>query len=81
MRDAWRPKDPLIRLQRHLERHGVWNESVGARMEEEVTAELDLAWQEAQAEPLPRLEDSLGHVFADMTPRLREQCRRLAEDT
>jgi len=49
-------------------------------MEEEVTAELDRAWQEAQAEPLPRLEDSLGHVFAEMTPRLREQRRRHGED-
>lgn len=80
MRDAWRPRDPLIRMQRHLEHRGVWNDSVGARMEEEVTSELDRAWQEAQAEPLPRLEDSLGHVFAEMTPRLREQCSRIAED-
>jgi pyruvate dehydrogenase E1 component alpha subunit len=80
MRDAWRPRDPLIRMQRHLEHRGVWNDGVGARMEEEVTAELDRAWQEAQAEPMPRLEDSLGHVFAEMTPRLREQCKRHAED-
>ena len=80
MRDAWRPKDPLIRLQRYLQHRGLWNDGVGAQMEEEVIAELDEAWRQAQAEPPPRLDDSLSHVFAEMTPRLREQCGEPAED-
>jgi pyruvate dehydrogenase E1 component alpha subunit len=73
MRDAWRPKDPLIRLQLYLSQRNMWNDAIAARMEDEVTADLDRAWQAAQAEAPPRLEDSLSHVFAEMTPRLREQ--------
>jgi pyruvate dehydrogenase E1 component alpha subunit len=79
MRDEWRPKDPLIRLQAYLQHLGVWSEAIGARMEEDVNRELDRAWQEAQAEPPPRLEESLRHVFAEMTPCLHEQRRQRAE--
>jgi pyruvate dehydrogenase E1 component alpha subunit len=73
MRDEWRPRDPLIRLQAYLAERAAWTEALGARMEDEVTRALDDAWREAQAEPPPRLEDSLHHVFAEMTPRLAAQ--------
>jgi pyruvate dehydrogenase E1 component alpha subunit len=79
MRDQWRPKDPLIRLQRFLQHRAVWTDAAGEQMEHEVGAELDEAWRLAQAEPPPRLEDSLGHVFAEMTPRLRDQRRDWVE--
>lgn len=79
MRDEWRPKDPLIRLQRYLQHRGVWTDAVGEQMEQDVAAELDEAWRAAQAEPPPRLEDSLDHVFAEKTPRLREQRRQWLE--
>ncbi len=73
MRDAWRPKDPLIRLQLYLKQRGLWTEKIGAQMDQEITAELDRAWQSAQAEPPASLAESLSHVFAEMTPRLRAQ--------
>jgi pyruvate dehydrogenase E1 component alpha subunit len=76
MRDRWRPKDPLVRLQKYLEARHVWNEQVGARMEEEIAAELDRAWQEAQAEPRTTLEESLGWVFAEPPARLLAQADR-----
>jgi 2-oxoisovalerate dehydrogenase E1 component alpha subunit len=31
MRDAWRPRDPIIRLQHCLGRRGVWNTELGVR--------------------------------------------------
>lgn len=80
MRDEWRPKDPLIRIQRYLERRGLWSEQSGAEMEQDVSAELDRAWEEAKAEPPPKLTDSLANVFAEMTPRLRAQCNEHRED-
>lgn len=79
MRDEWRPKDPLIRLQRYLEGRGAWSEAIGAQMDREIAAELDRAWQEAQAEPRATLDESLGWMFAEMPPRLRAQ-RRAAEE-
>jgi pyruvate dehydrogenase E1 component alpha subunit len=76
MRDAWRPKDPLVRLQKYLQGRNVWDEQVGARMEEEIADALDRAWQDAQAEPRTSLEESLGWVFAEPPARLRLQADR-----
>lgn len=75
MRDTWRPKDPLIRLQRYLQRRGLWNEQIGEDMERAVTSELDAAWAEAQATPPSTVAESLEHVFAQMPERLAEQRR------
>jgi pyruvate dehydrogenase E1 component alpha subunit len=77
MRDAWRPKDPLIRLQRYLQNRGAWDAEIGERMEREIAAELDVAWAEARAEPRSTVAESLHHVFAELTPRLREQLQAL----
>lgn len=79
MRDSWRPKDPIVRLQRYLQRRGVWNETLGEEMDREVTAELDAAWAEAQATPPSTVRESLQHVYADMPPRLAAQRRGIEE--
>jgi len=79
MRDEWRPKDPLIRAQQFLAKRGTWSDAVSAEMEREVAAELDRAWEAAKAEPPPKLVESLAHVFATMTPRLRAQCSEYGE--
>jgi len=81
MRDAWRPKDPLLRVQLHLKQQGLWSEERGAEMDQEIAAELDRAWQTAQAEPPPSLAESLSHVFAEMTPRLRAQAEANRENS
>jgi len=73
MRDEWRAKDPIIRLQAYLAQRGAWTETVGARMEDEVGRALDHAWENARDEPPSRLDESLQHVFAEMTPRLSAQ--------
>jgi pyruvate dehydrogenase E1 component alpha subunit len=79
MRDAWRPKDPLIRLQRYLQRRDRWNEQIGEAMDSAVTNELDAAWAEAQATPPSTVAESLRHVFAEMPVRLAAQHRKLEE--
>ena len=79
MRDTWRPKDPLLRLQKYLERRGKWSEAIGADMEQDVTAALDAAWAEAQAIRPSTVAESLRHVFAEIPARLEAQ-RRAAEE-
>jgi TPP-dependent pyruvate/acetoin dehydrogenase alpha subunit len=81
MRDAWRPKDPLLRVQLYLKQQGLWSEARGAEMDQEIAAELDRAWQTAQAEPPPSLTESISHVFAEMTPRLRAQAEANRENS
>ena len=77
LRQRWQDKDPVLRLQRYLEAHGRWNAEVSASLEQELKSQLDAAWQEAQTYPLSRVEESLTHVFAGMTPRLQEQYQKL----
>ena len=77
--EAWEKKDPLLRVQRYLEKRGAWNASVGEAMEQEVKAELDAAWAEAQQRPPSRGHEGIAHVFAQMPPRLRKQQRELRE--
>ena len=79
MRDTWRPKDPLIRLQKYLQRRGRWNEQSGEEMDREIADLLDAAWSEAQATPPSTVAESLRHVFEDMPRRLAAQRRGLEE--
>ncbi|MFN8455134.1 MAG: thiamine pyrophosphate-dependent enzyme [Anaerolineae bacterium] len=78
LKEEWRDKDPILRLQRYLEKRGKWNEAVGEAMEAEIQAELDTAWEETQRYPINRTEEGLTHVFAEMTPRLRQQYEELS---
>lgn len=80
LRERWKDKDPILRVQRYLERRGNWNTEVAAATEDKIRAELDAAWEDAQSYPPPRLAESLERVFAEMTPRLREQWKALKED-
>jgi hypothetical protein len=50
-------------------------------MEAEIKAQLDAAWEEAQRVPVSRVEESLTHMFAEMTPRLRRQYDTLTGGT
>lgn len=77
LREQWRDKDPVLRLQRYLERRGRWNAGIGQAMEAEIKAELEAAWAEAQTYPPSRVEESLTHMFAEMTPRLQAQYEEL----
>jgi pyruvate dehydrogenase E1 component alpha subunit len=73
LKDDWKDRDPILRLQRYLERRGKWNAKVGEAMDADVKAQLDAAWAAAQASPIPKIGESFTKVFAEMTPRLREQ--------
>lgn len=79
-KEQWRDKDPVLRLQRYLERRGKWNEAVAEAMEADIKAQLDAAWAEAQRVPASQTVESLTHVFAEMTPRLRRQYDGLKGD-
>jgi pyruvate dehydrogenase E1 component alpha subunit len=80
LKDEWKDKDPILRVQRYLEARGAWSPAVGEAMDRDVKAQLDAAWKDAQALPPSRPDDSLTHVFATMTPRLRAQQAAITGD-
>ncbi|WP_026175212.1 pyruvate dehydrogenase (acetyl-transferring) E1 component subunit alpha [Thermus igniterrae] len=69
--EAWRQKDPLLRLRQALEARGLWGEgeeaALLAELEEEFARELALA----DGAPEPRPEEIVEHVYREMGPDQR----------
>ncbi len=68
----------MIRLQSYLKAKGLWNEEVERQMTEESQKEIDQAVKDAEAIPIPTVEEIFKHVFAEMTPPLKEQLEYLS---
>ena len=73
----WRPLDPLVRLRLYLNGKGLWNEKVEQQLTEEAQKEIDQAVKDAEAVPVPEVEEIFKFVFSEMTPQLREQMEYL----
>lgn len=75
--ELWKPLDPLARIRLLLKERGLWGEEVEKQMTEEAQKEIDQAVQEAEAVPIPEVEEIFRYVFAEMTPPLKEQLEYL----
>jgi TPP-dependent pyruvate/acetoin dehydrogenase alpha subunit len=62
--EAWKARDPIPRLERHLFERGVLDEPEAAAIREAVDRELAAAIDFAEASPLPAPEEALLHVYA-----------------
>jgi len=77
--EPWKQLDPLVRLRLYLKGRGLWSDEVEKRMTEEAQKEIDQAVKEAEAVPVPELEEIFKYVYAEMTPQLKEQMEYLKE--
>ena len=77
--EPWKQLDPLVRLRLYLKGRGLWSDEVENRMTEEAQKEIDQAVKEAEAVPVPELEEIFKYVYAEMTPQLKEQMEYLKE--
>jgi pyruvate dehydrogenase E1 component alpha subunit len=75
--EPWKPLDPLVRLRLYLGEKGLWSEEVEKRLTEEAQKEIDQSVIDAEAVPVPEVEDIFKYVFAEMTPQLKEQMEYL----
>lgn len=71
--EPWKPLDPFVRLRLYLKGRGLWDEEVETRVTEEAQKEIDQTVKEAEAVPIPEVEEIFKYVFAEMTPPLKEQ--------
>lgn len=69
---AWRGKDPVLRVRAYLERLELWDEKQEAELEQALRDELAEALRLADAAPEPEPWEIVEHVFAEMTPEQRE---------
>ncbi len=72
--EPWRQKDPIVRLQRHLQGRGLLSEQEDARLRGEVKDEILRAVKEGEAfDPKPPLETLFEGVYAEPLWQQREQ--------
>lgn len=71
--EAWRKRDPLLRMRRFLERRGLWDEEQEAAMRQEIDEEQRLAVKEAEASGKVPREWMFDDVFAEVPEHLAEQ--------
>lgn len=71
--EAWKKKDPVDRLTKHLRRLGLIDDAFDKALEEELTAEIGAVVNEVEALPMPARQSLFDDVYADLPWHLREQ--------
>ena len=71
--EAWRPRDPIERVRRYLERAGAWTPGLQEEIEIEEAAAVEGAVEAAEALPAQAPEALFDAMFAVPTPPLSEQ--------
>ena len=66
-------KDPFLRLRRHLDHLGVWNDNHEDELEKELNAEIGAAIAEVEAHGPPARESLFEDVYAELPWHLAEQ--------
>jgi len=70
---AWRPLDPIERVQRYLAARGRWDDTIRARIEGELAREVDRALAVTRAAPAPNAAQIFEHVYVDPPATLCRQ--------
>lgn len=71
--ERWMRKDPFLRLRRHLDHLGVWNDSLEEELEKELNAEIGAAIAEVEAHGPPGRASLFEDVYAELPWHLAEQ--------
>ena len=71
--EAWREKDPLLRMQRWLIECDWWSEEEEKQLQEELRREVLEIMKRAEKRPSPPLDSLVTDVYADVTPALQRQ--------
>jgi pyruvate dehydrogenase E1 component alpha subunit/2-oxoisovalerate dehydrogenase E1 component alpha subunit len=75
--ERWAAKDPILRLQQHLEQSGLLEADVREALLEEIGGELDRTIREVEARPRPSVETLFEDVYARPPWFLREEREEL----
>ncbi|SFH65520.1 thiamine pyrophosphate-dependent dehydrogenase E1 component subunit alpha [Modicisalibacter xianhensis] len=77
--EAWRDKDPVLRMRLWLEQQGWWAEEDEKREQDTLRREVLEAMKRAEKRPPPPLESLVTDVYDQVPPLLAEQLDRLKE--
>jgi pyruvate dehydrogenase E1 component alpha subunit len=72
--EVWKPRDPLLRFQRYMEKKRLWSAEWQAQLEQEIAVEIEEAVREAEVElHAVNPYDMFDHVYSEPTPDLIAQ--------
>jgi TPP-dependent pyruvate/acetoin dehydrogenase alpha subunit len=62
--EDWKARDPLPRMERYLQKQGLWAEPWKREIVTQINSEIDEAIQFAEDSPYPEPEEALDHVYS-----------------
>ncbi len=71
--ESWRRSDPLMRLRKHLEQCGAWDEELDADWHAVCNAEIKACVEQAERTSPPELHEVFRDIYAEQPWHLREQ--------
>src|SRR5688572_2208464 len=69
----WADRDPLLRVRRHLEKHGEWSERQEEELKQGLSDRFRAAVSAAESAPRPRLESMFEDIYERPSWNLTEQ--------
>jgi len=75
--EAWKPKDPLLRLKLFMEKNGLWTEKYEKDVEEEAKTTVSTAVKVAEATEPPKPEDMFTFTYEALTSRQKKQLTQI----
>ncbi len=77
--EAWRGRDPILRLRRYMEQKGLWSEAYGKDVQQQAEARIDEAVHMAESAPPPEPGEMVDAACATLSPRLQRQRDELVQ--
>ena len=71
--EAWREKDPILRMRLWLNELGWWSEEEEKELQEQLRREVLETMKRAEKRPPPPLDSLVSDVYAEVTPALQRQ--------
>lgn len=71
--DLWAKRDPIIRLRKHMEHTGIWDNQKQADAQKRAEIEAAAVVKRAEEIASPAISDMFDHMFADLPDELRVQ--------
>jgi pyruvate dehydrogenase E1 component alpha subunit len=78
--EAWRGKDPLLRLERYMAKRGLWSDTYGKDTAAKVLSAVDEAVHRAESAPPPHPVEMLDDVGATLSPRQQRQREEIIQN-
>lgn len=71
--DEWRPRDPIIRLKKYLEKNNIWTQEWEDKVRADAEIKIRTAVEKAEAFPNTKPEEMFDYMYAEMPPAVAQQ--------